>query len=61
MLGWPLALFSVLLGLWCVVTALVAHRGDINQMLAHLAMCGGFFALAATGAGRMALFHGAAL
>ncbi len=57
-LGWPLALFSVLLGLWCVVTALVAHRTDINQLLSHLAMCGGFFALAAAGPGSIALFGG---
>ena len=37
-IGWPLALVSVLLGLWCVVTAVVAHKSDINQMLAHLCM-----------------------
>ncbi len=57
-IGWPLALVSVLLGLWCVVTALVAHKNDINQMLAHLCMCGGFFALAAAGPGTIALFAG---
>lgn len=57
-LGWPLALFSVALGLWCVVTAVIAHKNDINQMLAHLTMCGGFFALAAAGPGSIALFGG---
>lgn len=57
-LGYPLALVSVLLGLWCVVTALIAHRGDINQLLAHVTMCGGFFALAAAGPGSIALFGG---
>lgn len=57
-LGYPLATASVLLGLWCVVTALVAHKGDANQMLAHITMCGGFFALATAGAGSMALFGG---
>ncbi len=58
-LGYPLVTVSVLLGLWCVVTALVAHRGDVNQMLAHITMCGGYFALAALGPGSIALFGGA--
>jgi len=57
-LGYPLATFSVLLGLWCVVTALVAHKGDTNQMLAHTGLCGGFFGLAAAGPGALALFGG---
>ena len=57
-IGWPLALVSVLLGLWCVVAAVVVHKSDINQMLAHLTMCGGFFALAAAGPGAIALFGG---
>lgn len=56
--GYPIATFSVLLGLWCVVTALVAHRNDPNQMLAHIGLCGGFFALAAAGPGSIALFGG---
>ncbi len=54
-LGYPLALVSVLLGLWCVVTALVAHKGDINQMLAHITMAGGFLALALAGPGSLAV------
>ncbi|RFC67030.1 DoxX family protein [Mesorhizobium denitrificans] len=57
-LGYPLATVCILLGLWCVVTALVAHRNDVNQMLAHITMCGGFFALAALGPGSIALFGG---
>lgn len=57
-LGYPLVTVSVLLGLWCVVTALVAHKSDPNQMLAHITMCGGFFALAAAGPGSLALFGG---
>lgn len=57
-LGYPLATVSVLLGLWCVVTAMVAHKADANQMLAHVTMCGGFIALAAAGAGTIALFGG---
>ncbi|HQU69714.1 MAG TPA: DoxX family protein [Albidovulum sp.] len=58
-LGYPLATFAVLLGLWCVVTALVAHKSDVNQMLAHITMCGGFFALAVAGPGALSLFGGA--
>lgn len=57
-IGYPLATVSVLLGLWCVVTALAAHKGDANQMLSHIAMCGGFFGLAAAGPGTFALFGG---
>lgn len=30
-IGWPLALVSVLLGLWCVVTAVVAHKSDMHR------------------------------
>ncbi|MCB2047405.1 MAG: DoxX family protein [Novosphingobium sp.] len=59
LLGYPLATVSVLLGIWCVVTALVAHRADTNQLLAHITMFGGFLALAAAGPGRLALFGGA--
>ena len=57
-LGYPIATVSVLLGLWCVVTAAVAHKGDMNQLLAHITMSGGFLALAAAGAGKLALFDG---
>lgn len=57
-IGWPLALFSVALGLWSLVTGVVVHRNDLNQMLAHISMCGGFLALAAAGPGSIALFHG---
>lgn len=54
-LGWPLSLFSVLLGLWCLVTAYVGHRHDINGLLSHVTMAGGFFALAVLGAGPIAV------
>lgn len=58
-LGWPVHTVGVLLGLWCLVTAWVAHRKDVNQLLAHVGMAGGFFALAAVGPGTLALFGGA--
>lgn len=55
-IGWPLALFSVLLGIWCIITALVAHKNDVNQLLSHTGMAGGFVALAGAGPGALALF-----
>ncbi len=58
-IGYAVTTVAVSLGLWCVVTALVAHRHDVNQMLAHITMCGGFFTLAAAGPGALALFGAA--
>ena len=57
-LGYPVRIVGVLLGLWCLVTGYAAHRNDINQLLAHVAMAGGFFLLAAAGAGTLSLFGG---
>lgn len=47
-IGFPLVLVSIPLGVWCLITGYVGHRNDINQLLAHVAMGGGFFALAAS-------------
>ena len=58
-LGYPARTVSVLLGLWCLVTGYAAHKGDLNQLLAHVGMAGGFFVLAVVGAGSVALFGGA--
>ena len=49
-----------LLGLFCIATALVAHTNfaDMNQMInfmKNIAMCGGFLALAASGAGALSV------
>ena len=57
-LGYPARTSGVLLGLWCLVTAYIGHKGDTNQMLAHTCMAGGFFTLASIGAGTLALFGG---
>ena len=54
--GYPVPLFGVLLAVWCVITGYVGHRKDLNQLLAHVAMAGGFFALAAAGPGTLSLF-----
>ena len=58
-LGYPARTFGLLLGLWCLVTGYAAHKSDINQLLAHVAMAGGFFLLAVVGAGSLSLFGGA--
>lgn len=58
-LGYPARTASILLGLWCLVTGYDAHRGNITEILKNVTMAGGFFALAATGAGAISLFGGA--
>jgi putative oxidoreductase len=58
-LGYPVRTASVLLGLWCLVTGYDAHRGNITELLKNATMAGGFFALAAAGAGSLSLFGGA--
>lgn len=58
-LGYPVRTVGVLLGVWCLVTGFAAHRSDVNQLLAHVGMAGGFFFLATVGAGAISLFGGA--
>lgn len=58
MLGYPAQIASLLLGLWCLLTGWVGHKGDTNAMLSHTTMAGGFFLLASVGAGSLALFGG---
>lgn len=58
--GYQTRLAALVLAVWSVATALVAHTqfGDVNQMihfLKNLAMCGGFLQLAAYGAGPWSL------
>lgn len=57
-LGYPARSVGVLLGVWCLMTGYAAHRSDINQLLAHVGMAGGFFVLAVVGAGTASLFGG---
>lgn len=57
-LGYPARTAGVLLGVWCLITAYVGHKGDTNQQLSHTALAGGFFTLASAGAGTIALFGG---
>ncbi|MDY1449076.1 DoxX family protein [Pseudomonas aeruginosa] len=58
-IGYPVRTMGVLLGLWCLVAGYAAHRKDISLLLTHVAMAGGFFLLAAVGAGSISLFGGA--
>ncbi len=57
-LGYPTCIVGVLLGVWCLITGYTAHKSDMNQLLAHVAMAGGFFLLSASGAGSLSLFGG---
>ena len=58
-LGYPAKTVGVLLGVWCLMTAVATHRKDMQEMLSHMTMAGGFFMLAAVGAGDLSLFGGA--
>jgi putative oxidoreductase len=58
--GYQTRLTGIVLAAWCIATALVAHRnfGNQDQMihfLKNVAMAGGFFQLAAFGAGGWSL------
>jgi putative oxidoreductase len=58
--GYQTRLTGIVLALWCIATALVAHRnfGNPDQMinfLKNVAMAGGFLQLAAFGAGAFSL------
>lgn len=57
-IGYPVRTVGVLLGVWCLLTGYAGHRGDVNQLLAHVGMAGGFFLLAAVGPGSLSLFGG---
>lgn len=54
--GYPVTRVGILPGIWCLITGLIAHKSDFNQLLSHVTMAGGFLALAAAGPGALALF-----
>ncbi|CAM2996406.1 putative oxidoreductase [Paracoccus aminovorans] len=58
-LGYPVRTAALLLGLWCLVTGYLEHRGNATELLKNVTMAGGYFALAAAGGGALALFGGA--
>ena len=58
--GYQTRLTGIVLALWCIATALVAHRNFANpdqmiNFLKNVAMAGGFLQLAAFGAGAFSL------
>lgn len=60
LVGYRARLAGLIMGLWCIATALVAHRNlsDPDQMLhllKNIAMAGGFLQLVAFGAGAWSL------
>ncbi|MEN5288573.1 DoxX family protein [Stenotrophomonas lactitubi] len=57
-IGYPVLMVCSLLGVWCLLTGYMSHKGDINQLLAHVGLAGGFFLLAAVGPGSLSLFGG---
>lgn len=57
-LGYPARTAGVLLGLWCLLTGYLEHKGNVTELLKNATMAGGFFAVAAVGAGGLALFSG---
>ena len=57
-LGYPVRTVGILLGLWCLATAKQAHMGNLTEILKNATMAGGFFLIAATGAGSLSFFRG---
>lgn len=57
-LGYPAHTAAILLGLWCLATALTMQKQLNDTLLSHVVMAGGFFTLAAVGPGSIALFGG---
>ena len=60
LLGWKSRWAALVLAVWCISTALVAHLhpDDRNQMIhfmKNVCMAGGFLQIAAFGAGRLSL------
>ena len=60
LIGWQARWSALILAIWCVATAMVAHDhpDDRNQMIhfmKNICMAGGFLQLFAFGAGRLSL------
>ena len=60
LLGWKARWSALILAVWCVATAMVAHfhpddRGQMIHFMKNICMAGGFLQLFAFGAGRLSL------
>lgn len=58
--GWRARLTGLVLGMWCIATAMVAHyhpesREQMIHFMKNLCMAGGFLQVVAFGAGRLSV------
>jgi putative oxidoreductase len=63
LVGWRIRPTALVLAIWCIATALVAHYhpGDRNQMIhfmKNVCMAGGFLQVLAFGGGRLSVDRG---
>jgi putative oxidoreductase len=60
LVGWRARLMALILGAWCIATAMVAHyhpenRDQMIHFMKNVCMAGGFLQVVAFGAGRLSL------
>lgn len=60
LVGWRARLTALVLGVWCIATAMVAHyhpenREQMIHFMKNVCMAGGFLQVVAFGAGRLSL------
>ena len=60
LVGWRARLTALVLGVWCIATAMVAHyhpenREQMINFMKNVCMAGGFLQVVAFGAGRLSL------
>lgn len=55
--GFQVRAVGILLAIWCVATALVAHLHMPMDLMKNLGLAGGFLLLATNGAGSLAIEH----
>ena len=63
LIGWKARHAALVLAIWCVATAFVAHyhpddRGQMIHFMKNLCMAGGFLQIVAYGAGRFSVDRG---
>jgi putative oxidoreductase len=63
LVGWRARLVALVLGIWCIATAMVAHyhpenRDAMIHFMKNVCMAGGFLQVVAFGPGRLSLDRG---
>jgi putative oxidoreductase len=63
LVGWRVRLVALVLAIWCIATAMVAHyrpenRDAMLHFMKNVCMAGGFLQVVAFGAGRLSLDRG---